>query len=135
MVSSDLEMRIEALKELGETNKKIRDLGPKEARPPVDMDEVILFSEDEIYQALMGVVKVGGVDGAYVKEELLLSEYEIIDLKSGNSMPQPKLEVPDFCACFQINRKLYYCGGSQIENSKWQCVSNFFSTDYKGDAE
>ena len=68
------------------------------------------------------------------KEQILLHfKGQRFDLKTGNK-EEIQLELHslyDF-AMFQVNRKLYICGGMKLTLGYWQKITDSFSIDYSG---
>ena len=80
---------------------------------------MIQFDRDEIFHALLDLIKLPDEEDASQKHELaLLSEGRLrFDIKTGKKeFIDFDREMSAWSARFQINRKLYVCGGRAMIN-------------------
>ena len=86
---------------------------------------------------LLECVRVKGeVEVPSLKETNLLYLNGRFNLKTGKKEPLKfEKEFPQWSGRFQINRKMYLCGGERIVNGKVESIADFFSLDYLGKSQ
>ena len=96
---------------------------------------MIDYDLEEIYLALLDLIRVKEPHNqTHTKEEALLALGGLkFDLESKKKERiEFDREISSWSARFQINRKLYACGGKRKVNRVEQCIADLFSVDYKG---
>ena len=122
----------DSLTELSSLELKIKNLTPKR-KPHLNVNELLRFDEQRVYETVKSAIKLNSSAVSPDGEDFLLYEYGKFEIDTGKHL-QLRFEwpIPPGSAIFQINRKLYVCGGEAEFGATKVCLDEFFWGDYEG---
>ena len=98
---------------------------------------MIELDSEKLYLAVVDCIRVKEEDQEK-REQALLSQTGLAFLLNSGKRKHIHFDwdIPEFAASFQINRKLYFCGGkAERENGLPWVIADFFRVGYSGKSE